>query len=122
VVKDLSGSAITASGALGTLRVRKQFRVLPDDLATTDALAELDERTREMMTRLYEAVDSLEERHEAVDRKLNAHSDRMEERARGLERVDRQIAIGGIKLAIGGLLLVALGVVTQTVGAFLPVF
>jgi hypothetical protein len=77
-------------------------------------MAELQRRTRDLMTRLTNNEEALQDGLKEIERKLTGLSERLDAMTAGLERQARRVAIGGIRLEAAGLVLVAVGTVLQS--------
>lgn len=98
----------------------KNFRELPADVVPADAIAELDDRTREMMERLGQLsnklADEVENRkteNSVIGRNLRSEITEQAER-------ERRRAVTGIRYEALGLLLLTLGSLLNFLGTVAP--
>lgn len=119
--KTVHGS-MSAVAPLPTAKLRghTNFRQLPQDVASAEAISELDDRTREIMERLGQLTNKLAdeiETHQAenttIAKNLRAALDDRAER-------ERRRAITGIRYEAVGLFLLALGSTLNALGALMP--
>lgn len=93
VTIQVQGIQATASVS-GKLTVRKGYGPLPTDPAA--ALGQLDERTREILGRLYDHRDAADEAVNSVREELAGLSRRFDSAIDALGAETRRVAIGGI--------------------------
>ncbi|GAA4759046.1 hypothetical protein [Actinomycetospora chibensis] len=115
------GVGVTDSlSVVGTARARKGYRDLPTDLESSDALAELDQRTHELLKR----VQDCDEKHSDETRRLADEIQSLRgDVASSLsaqEMKTTEAAAGGVRVLLAGLSATGLGVIVQTVGSLLP--
>jgi hypothetical protein len=108
------GAVVTGSGSVKA-RGRMQFRSLPADIDTPEALAELDDRTRRLMTIVSDVRDATVDEKERAEAREDGLAEELETATQHLESQDRRVAIGGVRLEALGLFLVALGLLMQAV-------
>jgi hypothetical protein len=113
------GTAALSLGAAISARGRVQFRILPDDLDIHEALAELDERTRRLMTSLSDVSDRRQDEAEATRGEIRELANRLDAAVGSIDVLTRRVAVGGIRLQFVGLTVVALGLVMQGVASIL---
>lgn len=88
---------------------------LPDEVS--DAISELDRRTRQLLERVQDAQEGLVDGLMALRSELDWVRKEVTEEVETLRDSDRQVATGGIRLEALGLFLIALGVVLQGFGS-----
>lgn len=101
----------TAKMQLNTFRARArvQFGELPTDVDSATAIAELDQRTRRLMTFVTDVDERTTDDADAMREELAGAAERL---ASGLREVDeraRRVIVGGVRWEASGLFLVGLG-------------
>lgn len=117
----VSGVGVTDSlSVVGRARGRKGYRDLPLDLETSDALAELDQRTRELMKKVQDCDEKYSDETNRLASEIENLRADVESGLSVQEMRTAEAAAGSVRLLLAGLLATAAGVVVQTVGSLLP--
>jgi hypothetical protein len=116
-------SAERAEGAFAAIdahgRGRRGFPQLRKRMPAREAIPQLDERTRELVTMLNQAETQLYDRLDEVTRKINALETRVGTEVERLAGRDEQVATGGLYRQMDGLMLIGIGLVFQTLALLL---
>jgi hypothetical protein len=105
------GSALVS----GNLTVRKGYGPLTAN--TAEALRQLDDRTREILKKVYDERDAVDQRLRDLRSELEEVSKRLDEPVDTMGAQTRRVAIGGIRLQLVGLAFVGVGLVFQLIAS-----
>jgi len=116
-VEALAGVAHGTAGGSARLRGRVGFGVLPTGRSNKPALADLDRRTRELLERVSDVRDGLEDAAARIDADVEAVRVQLRVEAERLEEQTRRLAIGDVGLQYVGFAMIAVGLILQGIGA-----
>lgn len=113
----VAGSASASVAVSGKGRGRSGFRVMPRAQDVAESIAELDQRTRDLLERLQRASEVFQDWLSSTAAEVSALRGELSHKIATLEQSDRRIATAGIRIEVMGMVLIGLGVVVQWVGS-----
>jgi hypothetical protein len=118
----MSETVVVDSGVVSdAVSVRIQWHQIPSDTEPSEAIKQLDDRTRETFSRLQDVEEKHAARLSELESRAEGVTGQIEQTEDRLNTANREIATGGVRVVIVGLVATFIGIVLVTLGSIPPI-